>query len=98
MSAGKSLGAGWPRYIPIIVGLCACVPYLPSLGGEFVSWDDNRNFLDNTAYRGLGLMQLAWMWTSTHMGHYVPLTWMTLGFDYVLWGMNPATSGIHASG
>jgi Tfp pilus assembly protein PilF len=29
------------------------------------------------------------MWTTTHMGHYVPLTWMTLGLDYVLWGMNP---------
>src|SRR3989442_6770688 len=23
------------------------------------------------------------------MGHYIPLTWMTLGLDYVLWGMNP---------
>src|SRR5713101_2579012 len=28
------------------------------------------------------------MWT-THMGHYIPLTWMTLGLDYLLWGMNP---------
>ena len=81
--------AGWRRFIPIIVAICACVAYLPSLGGEFVTWDDNRNFLDNTAYRGLGLTQLAWMWSSTHMGHYVPLTWMTLGLDYVLWGMNP---------
>jgi tetratricopeptide (TPR) repeat protein len=80
---------GWRRAVPIIVAICACLAYLPSLGGEFVTWDDNRNFLDNTAYRGLGLTQLAWMWTSTHIGHYVPLTWMTLGLDYVLWGMNP---------
>src|SRR5207244_10988065 len=29
-----------------------------------------------------------WMWT-THLGHYIPLTWMTLGLDYLLWGMNP---------
>src|SRR5438445_12191337 len=28
------------------------------------------------------------MWT-THQGHYIPLTWMTLGLDYLLWGMNP---------
>src|SRR5881628_1431255 len=28
------------------------------------------------------------MWT-THLGHYIPLTWMTLGLDYLLWGMNP---------
>lgn len=30
------------------------------------------------------------MWTTFHMGHYVPLSWMTLGVDYRLWGMNPA--------
>src|SRR5438876_3193808 len=29
------------------------------------------------------------MWTTFHMAHYIPLTWMTLGMDYVLWGMNP---------
>src|SRR5438034_2289441 len=28
------------------------------------------------------------MWT-THQGHYIPLTWMTLGLDYLVWGMNP---------
>jgi protein O-mannosyl-transferase len=64
------------------------------LGADFVAWDDNRNFLGNPDYRGLGLEQLRWMWTTTLMGHYVPLTWMTLGLDYTLWGMNPA--GYHA--
>src|SRR5947199_8985411 len=29
------------------------------------------------------------MWTTFHMAHYIPLTWMTLGMDYLLWGMNP---------
>ena len=52
--------------------------------------DDNRNFLETTAWRGLGLTELRWMWTTTHMGHYIPITWMSLGLDYVLWGMNPA--------
>ena len=33
------------------------------------------------------------MWTTFHMGHYVPLSWMTLGLDYQLWGMNP--TGYH---
>ena len=63
--------------------------YLPALRNGFVSWDDDKNFLANPHYRGLALEQLSWMWTTFHMGHYVPLTWMTLGFDYVLWGMNP---------
>src|SRR5690242_9422095 len=29
------------------------------------------------------------MFTTTLMGHYIPLTWMTLGFNYVVGGMNP---------
>src|SRR2546425_13220978 len=29
------------------------------------------------------------MWTTFHMAHYIPLTWMTLGMDYLISGMNP---------
>jgi hypothetical protein len=29
------------------------------------------------------------MWTETLMGHYIPLTWMSLGLNYTLGGMNP---------
>jgi tetratricopeptide (TPR) repeat protein len=70
------------------VALTAFVAFLPALSAGFVTWDDNRNFLDNPAYRGLDASHLRWMWTSFHMGHYVPLTWMTLGIDYELWGMD----------
>jgi hypothetical protein len=30
------------------------------------------------------------MMTQRHHGHFVPLTWVTLGFDYVVLGLNPA--------
>src|SRR5262245_1724552 len=29
------------------------------------------------------------MWTHNLMGHYIPLTWMSLGLNYALGGMNP---------
>ena len=89
----RSLGSerySWYRVVPAIVAALAVIAYIPALGAGFVTWDDNRNFLDNTAWRGLGLTELRWMWTTTHMGHYIPLTWMSLGLDYVLWGMSPA--------
>lgn len=89
----RSLGAerySWYRAVPAIVAALAVIAYLPALGAGFVTWDDNRNFLENTAWRGLGLTELRWMWTTTHMGHYIPLTWMSLGLDYVFWGMSPA--------
>jgi tetratricopeptide (TPR) repeat protein len=76
-------------FIPVVVALITFVVFLPALRGEFVTWDDDLNFVNNLHYRGLGLEQLRWMWTTFHHGHYVPLSWMTLGLDYALWGMNP---------
>jgi hypothetical protein len=65
--------------------------FLPTFQNGFVnSWDDGPNLLANRDYRGLGWTQLRWMFTTTHMGHWIPLTWMTFGLDYLVWGMNPA--------
>src|SRR5688572_5154259 len=33
------------------------------------------------------------MLTATVMGHWIPVTWLTLGADFTWWGMNP--SGYH---
>src|SRR5438128_2938964 len=79
----------WVRWLaPLLVALLTLIAFLPALQNQFVSWDDAENFLDNPHYRGLGWTHLRWMWT-THLGHYIPLTWMTLGLDYLLWGLNP---------
>ncbi|MEO7085099.1 MAG: tetratricopeptide repeat protein [Gemmatimonadaceae bacterium] len=75
---------------PVFVAAVTIIAFLPVLRAGFVAWDDPQNFLTNPNYRGLGWQQLAWMWTTFHMGHYVPLSWMTLGLDYDLWQMNPA--------
>ena len=75
---------------PLVVAIVTLAAFLPVLRAGFVSWDDDKNFTDNPLYRGLGPDQLHWMWTTFHMGHYVPLSWMTLGLDYELWGMNAA--------
>ena len=72
-----------------IVGLLALVVFAPALGNGFVDWDDVANFVDNPHYRGLGPAQLRWMATATLTGHWIPVTWLTLGLDYVLWGMDP---------
>lgn len=78
-----------PWLVPVAIVVATALVFLPTLSNGFVSWDDDKNFIDNVHFRGLGPTQLHWMWTTFHMGHYVPLSWMTLGFDYVLWGMNP---------
>lgn len=74
---------------PVTVAALTFLAFLPALSASFVTWDDDPNFLDNPYYRGLGWSNLVWMWTTFHMGHYIPITWMTLGLDYLVWGMNP---------
>ncbi len=75
--------------VPLAIFVLTVLVFLPSLQSGFVNWDDDRNFVENRRYRGLGWEQLGWMFTTFHMGHYQPLSWMTLGLDYLLWGMNP---------
>ncbi len=75
--------------LPVLVGVLAFVAFLPALDGEFLDWDDDRNFLWNTGYRGLGLRELQWMFTATWMGHYIPITWLSFGLNHALGGMEP---------
>jgi Flp pilus assembly protein TadD len=71
------------------MALATAVVFLPVLRAGFVEWDDPINFLENPYYRGLGWRQLRWMLTATVMGHWIPVTWLTLGADFAVWGMNP---------
>src|SRR5919106_1635623 len=75
--------------VPAIVVVATCGSLFPVVWNEFVEWDDYDNLVNNGHYRGLGWNQLHWMWTTFHMGPYQPLSWMTLGLDYLIWGMNP---------
>jgi tetratricopeptide (TPR) repeat protein len=80
-----------PRWMPPgLVVVVTLASFLPTLGNGFASWDDALNFLDNPSYRGLGPAQLRWMFTTFHAGHYIPLTWLSLGLDFLLWGLHPA--------
>jgi len=74
---------------PAIVATVTFVAFLPALQNGFLFWDDHLNFLENPHYRGLGWTQLRWMFTTFHEGHYQPLSWLTLGLDYLVWGMDP---------
>jgi Flp pilus assembly protein TadD len=79
-----------PRIIPLALALVTFLVFLPTLWNGFVAWDDYMNLVENQAYRGLTWPQLRWMFSTMLMGHWIPLTWLTFGLDYVIWGMNPA--------
>ena len=77
------------RVAPFALALVTAVVFAPVLRAGFLDWDDPINFLENPYYRGLGWPQLRWMLTASVMGHWIPVTWLTLGADFAVWGMNP---------
>lgn len=78
-----------PWAIPIALVVITFVAFLPALENHWVEWDDQVILTKNENYRGLGWAQLRWMFGNILMGHYIPVTWLTFGLDYVLWGMKP---------
>ena len=79
----------WIRIaIPAAAACLAFAALTPALSGEFVNLDDPVNFVSNDAWRGVGKAQLAWMW-SHFDGHYQPLTWLSHGIEFALFGLSP---------
>jgi protein O-mannosyl-transferase len=76
--------------LPGLIVLLTALVFLPTLRGEFLSFDDHFKLRDNPEYRGLDGARLRWMWTTGYTGLYQPIAWMTWGADYLLWGMRPA--------
>lgn len=92
----RGSGGGAARWaMPFFMVIATVIVFSPAFENGFVHWDDDRNFLENPYYRGLGWTELRWMFTTAHGGHYQPLAWVTLGLDYLLWGMEPR--GYHAT-
>jgi hypothetical protein len=74
---------------PLALALVTLAVFAPALSNGFV-WDDAANIVTNPHYRGLGSAELQWMLTTHLMGPWIPLTWITLGLDFVAFGMKPA--------
>src|SRR5215470_5449905 len=75
--------------VPALPSLAALVAFSSALVGGFQQWDDVVLLVDNPGFRGLSWSHLRWMFTADLMGHYMPLSWLSYGLDYVIWGLRP---------
>ena len=87
-----------PRSFPLLAVLALALATWIAFGGaianQFVTWDDNYLLLHNDKYHGLSFDNLSWMFSTTLGGHYQPLTWVSFGVDWLIWGgVSPA--GVH---
>lgn len=62
--------------------------FLPAARFPFLDWDDGVNVVRNP-HLTLNAEGLRWMATGSRLGHWQPLTWLTLAADRALWGANP---------
>jgi Flp pilus assembly protein TadD len=81
---GRGRGFRWDLVIPVVLVVGVLLCFSPAFSGELLPWDDQANFVDNTAWQGLGLSNLKWMATTFHMGHYQPLTWLSFGIQHAV--------------
>ena len=79
------------------VGICAVlaaavlIVYWRVQYYDFIDFDDNMYIIENTHLQsGLTYRGLTWAFTTTHTTNWHPLTWLSLMFDYELYGLNPA--------
>src|SRR5438105_4733115 len=67
------------------------------LRNDFVNYDDPQYVANNPPVQaGLTWHGFLWAWTTTHMGNWHPLNWLSLQLDTQLYGWNDPR-GFHAT-
>src|SRR2546423_10767922 len=68
--------------------------FLRSLWCGFCDLDDFAALFKVDGYRGLAPSNIAWDFSVFHLGHFQPLTWISYGIDYLIWGLDPKTGAL----
>lgn len=73
----------------LVAALITALVYLPALSNGFVEWDDHVYVYENKALALGGVEFLKWAFTSVVSSNWHPLTMLTYGVEYSLWGAEP---------
>lgn len=79
-----------PTFAALAVSFICALLFLPAVRYGFVNYDDPLYVLDNPLIRQLDGTTLAQAFLQSHLGWWMPLTWLSLAVDYQFWGLNPA--------
>jgi hypothetical protein len=75
------------------VGLLTAAVFLPVCQNTWLFWDDIPGIYHNAHLQAWTFDNLRWMWTTSFLGPYQPLSWMTLALDWTLW--KGSAAGFH---
>ena len=60
-----------------------------ALHNEFVNWDDNRFIYENPFVQKLSGDNLYWIFFTSNLSYWHPLTMLSHALDFAVWGANP---------
>jgi hypothetical protein len=72
-----------------LVVLTSILAFGAATSAPFLNWDDDRNFVANADYRGIGADQFRWAWDTYHLGVWQPLSWLLFGVQWQVGGLQP---------
>jgi len=73
----------------VAVSLLTFIVYIGSFSGDFINYDDKAYLFENLVIRQIDLSSIITMFSSSHVGWWMPLTWLSFAIDYKIWGLNP---------
>lgn len=76
--------------------------FSPAFSGRLLDWDDHVTLVHNPRFRGFTAENVSWMFSTSYLGPYQPLSWMSLALDHELFGLGPGfdppeSAGYHAT-
>ena len=76
--------------VAVLLVALAILPYLQTLGHDFLNYDDNLYVSENPhVQQGLTWQGLVWAFTTCKSGNWLPVTWLSHMLDVSLWGNKP---------
>src|SRR4051812_32266706 len=75
--------------VSLAIAAVTLAAFCGALSAGLVDWDDWALLRDNPSFRGLSPQHIRWMFSTTLLGHYQPLTWLTFAIDWSIAGLNP---------
>ncbi len=78
-----------PSLLAFIAVAITLVLFIPSIGNDFVNWDDDRNLYENENTNGLNSEHIKNIFTTDVIGNYNPLPILTFAVEREFFGLNP---------
>ncbi|MBX2991654.1 MAG: tetratricopeptide repeat protein [Bacteroidetes bacterium] len=77
----------------IVILACTFVLFSPTMGFDFVNWDDDMYVYENDRVQAFTVENVTWFFSHSYYHSYIPLTMLSHMIDFAIWRFNP--SGHH---